>query len=453
MLERNLTESEDSNINVLIVLSNISSDIPFTNRDLYLDKIKVLDAEIKKFLKDNKVNLEGEYYLYLMINQEITKELDKKQTIFKLGLKPNDEILITQKRFNEKKRININEDLSFDKDSVLDVNKKTKKKRNIHNNKKFQSEFYNKYTIKSENRLIYNIPKNEEKNLKKKNKIIIITIVILALLCIGVGLFVFFKFLKKNKNKNLELESDSPNKKIYKEEIFGAKINYNIDYVLRYASEKTMTIEMKSDEVDENEGTKSMNQSSDFIFIVREKHIENDEVKLIKKLWFTGYISFLNMIVNNGTNETLIMYDKNLNLHLSNYNLSVLNGQTFNQIDEEGKLCFAKIDFYENGELKNIYYASGLSKSNKNNIKEAIDLIIPKISANLFINNITEFLNSPDPMLLNNLRNLSESNKLENFKKIKYKVSLNKNSNDKNRKLSNDSINETMNNDSDYMYI
>ena len=170
MLERNLTESEDSNINVLIVLSNISSDIPFTNRDLYLDKIKVLDAEIKKFLKDNKVNLEGEYYLYLIINQEITKELDKKQTIFKLGLKPNDEILITQKRFNEKKRININEDLSFDKDSVLDVNKKTKKKRNIHNNKKFQSEFYNKYTIKSENRLIYNIPKNEEKNLKKKIK-------------------------------------------------------------------------------------------------------------------------------------------------------------------------------------------------------------------------------------------------------------------------------------------
>ena len=236
MLERNLTESEDSNINVLIVLSNISSEIPFTNRDLYLDKNKVLDAEIKKFLKDNKVNLEGEYYLYLIINQEITKELDKKQTIFKLGLKPNDEILITQKRFNEKKRININEDLSFDKDSVLDVNKKTKKKRNIHNNKKFQSEFYNKYTIKSENRLIYNIPKNEEKNLKKKNKIIIITIVILALLCIGVGLFVFLKFFKKNKKEILELESDSPNKKIYKEEIFGAKINYNIDYVLRYAS-------------------------------------------------------------------------------------------------------------------------------------------------------------------------------------------------------------------------
>ena len=94
-----------------------------------------------------------------------------------------------------------------------------------------------------------------------------------------------------------------------------------------------------------------------------------------------------------------------------------------------------------------------MSKSNKNNIKEAIELIIPKISANLFINNITEFLNSPDPMLLNNLRNLSENNKLENFKTIRYKVALNKNSNDKNRKLSNDSINETMNNDSDYMYI
>jgi len=431
MIERNLEESEDSNINVLIVLSNISSDIPFTNKDIYLDKNKVLDVEIKQFLKDNKVNLEGEYYLYLMTNHEITKELNKKQTAFKLGLKPNDEILISIKKLNEEKRININEDMSFDKDSVLDVNKKTKKKRNIHNkSKKFQSEFYNKYTVKSESRLIHNIPKNEVKNLKKNNKIIIITIVILALLFIGVGLFLFLKFFKKNINKILELESNSPNKKIYKEEIFGAKINYNIDYVLRYASEKTMTIEMKSDEVDENEGTKSMNQSSDFIFIVREKHIETDEVKLIKKLWFTGYIGFLNMIVNNGTNETLIMYDQNLNLHLSNNNLSVLNEQTFNQIDEEGKICFAKIDFYENGEIKNIYYPNGLSKSNKDNIKEAIELIIPKISANLFINNITEFLNSPDPMLLNNLRNLSENNKLENLKKIRYKVALNNNSSD-----------------------
>ena len=288
---------------------------------------------------------------------------------------------------------------------------------------------------------------------KKKNKVIIIIIVILALLFIGVGLYFLLKFIKEKKNKTLELESDNPNTKVYKEENFATKINYKIDYVLRYASEKTMKIEMKSDEVDENKGSKSMNKSSDFIFIIREKHIDKDDVQLTKKLWFTGYISFLNMIVNNGTNETLIIYDQNLNLHLSNNNLSVLNEKTFNQVDEEGKMCFAKIDFYENGEIKNIYYPDGLSTSNKDNIKEVIELIIPKISANLFINNITEFLNSPDPMILNNLRNLSENNKKENFKKIKYKVALNNNSSNKNRKLSNDSINETMNNDSDYMYI
>ena len=288
---------------------------------------------------------------------------------------------------------------------------------------------------------------------KKKNKVIIIIIVILALLFIGVGLYFLLKFIKEKKNKTLELESDNPNTKVYKEENFATKINYKIDYVLRYASEKTMKIEMKSDEVDENKGAKSMNKSSDFIFIIREKHIDKDDVQLTKKLWFTGYISFLNMIVNNGTNETLIIYDQNLNLHLSNNNLSVLNEKTFNQVDEEGKMCFAKIDFYENGEIKNIYYPDGLSTSNKDNIKEVIELIIPKISANLFINNITEFLNSPDPMILNNLRNLSENNKKENFKKIKYKVALNNNSSNKNRKLSNDSINETMNNDSDYMYI
>ena len=84
--------------------------------------------------------------------------------------------------------------MSFNKDSVLDVNKKrTKKRRNIHNNKKFQSEFYNTYSIKSEKRLINNIAKIEEKSLKKRNKMIIIIIVIMALLFIGVGLYFVLK--------------------------------------------------------------------------------------------------------------------------------------------------------------------------------------------------------------------------------------------------------------------
>ena len=85
MIEENIRESEESFINVLIVLSNLSSDISFRNKDLFLDKNKALDMEITKFLKDNKVNLEGEYYLYLMADDEIIKELDKKQTVLKLG--------------------------------------------------------------------------------------------------------------------------------------------------------------------------------------------------------------------------------------------------------------------------------------------------------------------------------------------------------------------------------
>ena len=129
MIEENIRKSEDSFINILITLSNLSSEISFNNKDIYLDKNKVLDVEIKNFLKDNKVNLEGEYYLYLMNNDEIIKELDKKQTALKLGLKQNDEILISKIKINKKKRINFNEVLSFNKDSVLDVNKmKTKKK-------------------------------------------------------------------------------------------------------------------------------------------------------------------------------------------------------------------------------------------------------------------------------------------------------------------------------------
>ena len=132
MIEENIRESEEKLINVLIVLSNLSSDISFRNKDLFLDKNKALDMEITKFLEDNKVNLEGEYYLYLMTDDEIIKELDKKQTVLKLGLKPNDEILISKIKLNEKKRIVINEDLSFNNDPVLNVNKTKTKKREIY---------------------------------------------------------------------------------------------------------------------------------------------------------------------------------------------------------------------------------------------------------------------------------------------------------------------------------
>ena len=62
MIEDNIRESEDSVINVLIVLSNFPSDLPFTNKDIYLDRNKALDIEIKKFLKDNNVILEGNFF-------------------------------------------------------------------------------------------------------------------------------------------------------------------------------------------------------------------------------------------------------------------------------------------------------------------------------------------------------------------------------------------------------
>ena len=77
MIEENIRESEEKLINVLIVLSNLSSDISFRNKDIYLDKNKV-DIPTKKFLIDNNVKIKGEYYLYLKVDNEIIKELDKK---------------------------------------------------------------------------------------------------------------------------------------------------------------------------------------------------------------------------------------------------------------------------------------------------------------------------------------------------------------------------------------
>ena len=72
-------------------------------------------------------------------------------------------------------------------------------------------------------------------------------------------------------------------------------------------------------------------------------------------------------------------------------NKRILDAENADEINDTK--CFVKIDFYENGEIKNLFIPKIFIESNMIFIDNIIKLIIPKISPNLYIKNITEKLN------------------------------------------------------------
>ena len=132
-------------------------------------------------------------------------------------------------------------------------------------------------------------------------------------------------------------------------------------------------------------------QYTDFFFLIRNK---SDELEIkdnyIKNIYI-GYIGILNITINNGTNDMTIIYDDNLDKIIKenkNKNLRTLENNQNNN-----KNCFIKIEFYENGNIKNIFLPDYLDISNMIYINNIIKLIIPKLSPNLYTNDIEKQIN------------------------------------------------------------
>jgi len=267
---------------------------------------------------------------------------------------------------------------------------------------------------------------------KRKKVIIISSIVISALLLvIGLCLCLFFVLNKDDENKN------ENGKKNYQEENLIVKLNYNPNNLLKFRSKKNINLEVNTNESEENDSNsnennkKNMIQYTDFIFIIREKKDEKDENNLISKNLYTGYIGILNVTLNNGTNDMMVIYDEQLSKSIKNEKQNNLRNidekPDLSYVDEKNKFCFIKIEFYENGEIKNIFLPKNFEVSNMIYINEIIKLIIPKISPKLYSSNIeskieeielakeaeynlnltnmTDIFNSTD--LINNIRLLS----------------------------------------------
>ena len=275
--------------------------------------------------------------------------------------------------------------------------------------------------------------------------ICILIIIIIFLIALGLSSFLvyYFKFRKKNKgeynyeerekeqtDKNEDDEDkmdgdyNESKEKVYKmEELITKKRPYYPNNTLfLYKSDKIMEIELECDSnrTDEIQNMTKIEEYMDFGLIIRDEHQEVfEDISTIKK-WYTGYIYLSSLTINNGTDNMVLNYNDEILKYINKINgynrknLRYLN-ETTNQIElNDGKeLCFVKINFYENGETKDIFIPKNFNLDNMVYINKIIKLIIPKLSKNLYTENIDERIEQIDKSLEE--INYEEEEEIENY--------------------------------------
>ena len=251
---------------------------------------------------------------------------------------------------------------------------------------------------------ILNHNNNEIKEYKKKKKFVIISIIICSILII-IGGIIYYLISKKEKKEADELENDD----------LIININYKTDILYKYENNKVFKMKGEN-KFRENNSTKEMMHLADIFFIIRKHFRERNYITNKAKNRYSGFLGILNLKIQNESNNIQVIYDKQLDKIFNINNNEYKNDPNLTYFEEKGNLCFAKIDFYENGEIISISYPiNNFNLSYMEYIKEYAELIIPKISSSLYTDNINNTINQ----LLSDDKNNSASNNLRELNKIK----------------------------------
>ena len=316
-------------------------------------------------------------------------------------------------------------------------------KENINNIQNTQSHYNPNSSSGNLNEEI-NTSSNIEQPLRVKKNCFFITIITVAIIIIGIIIFLIIYFINKNKINKISIKDqnktdnntnnggkgnyiggDIPKKKIYymEELITQRRPYYPNNMIFLYKSDKIMNIELETElnKVNDESNMTNVKEYMDFGLIIRKENNETFEDENLIRKWFTGYIILLNLTINNGTHDMSLNYNEDLIKLINGYNnINRNNLRNLNEINNyqalnDGKeLCFVKINFYENGEIKNIYYPEEFNIDNMVYMNKIAKLIIPKLSKNLYSENIIEKIKLID----NSLENIEEEE--EYIEKISY---------------------------------
>ena len=169
-------------------------------------------------------------------------------------------------------------------------------------------------------------------------------------------------------------------------------INYKTGSLFLYRNVKAIVSKIN---VDEEVKNLQLEANVDFLLYIRDINYEKGEDGN-KLILYTGYLAILKLSNKNFTTneDDYFIYDKKLiNIYNNFKNNSKENNTNVTEVDSSG---FIKIDFYENGKIKQMYYPKkeNFIMRSMDYIKEITELIIPKISAKLFTSDIYNKLNN-----------------------------------------------------------
>jgi flagellar basal body-associated protein FliL len=278
------------------------------------------------------------------------------------------------------------------------------------------------------------IPSNSKDNLvsspqpNNKKKFIIISVIVVAIV-IGLTVFLLLWLLFHNKNKkNEQNKSNSQNKekgnnqtpkdvseseqnnklknsnKNYtKEKLISEKRPYypnNTLFLYKSIKEMNVAIEGISENLTDAENMTKLREYMDFSLLIQEENEEIDEINEIKKIWYSGFISLYNITINDGTNDTTLLFNEEIYKYVDDKKSRIVEEELESKkIIKQPEPLFAKINFYENGEIKEIFIPNEFNISNIFYIEKIIKFIIPKLSTHLYSKNFNEELELIEKLL------------------------------------------------------
>ena len=410
----NINNSNASGIfNEITIKIRYKSNGTFITENLVLYKVNNLENAFNEFKRKKnifEINNEEEEKVFYLIKETQQIKLDKNKAIEELNLNEGDLI-----------------EVSYQPPIIINNN-------------------YRHNIINSNSNLNPTLSEN-----KKKNCFIIFLIIGVAVISIIISLLCVF-LIKKKKDKTIK---DKPSDNINDEEIenndeeednksndnllnmtgkefppesliTNKKLYDNMNTLFVYKSNKIINLELETELMNTNDEKNYSNYSTiiqniDFGFLINEKHQEKDESRRLLKNYYTGYLFLLNITINNGTHDIPLLYNKELYESINDFNHEQYNEYDYDSVDStneinnfrrlekeeednqtftnENRTSFIKIDFYENGEIKNIFTPNDFYEPSMTFFEDIIHLIIPKLSTDLYSDNITEEIDRVNNLL------------------------------------------------------
>lgn len=359
-----------------------------------------ITKEIENFFITKGIKKPNCKFYYLKKRNEFIEKLDPNKPISQIEKGQGNTIFMTNKIQNIKKPDNdlINIKI-YNRDKFN--NNDTNKDRTTSNDIKFE-EIIIDSTTKTINLTKRKVFQNdftfeEKKQNKKKKYIAIIIIVIIVFAIVGIIIpYIINRFYLDNIIDPLKVEETDIIGENYEKEILKANIIYRPGDIYLFKTVEKTILTTEGENVNPLNSTNNITEYKYYLLMIEKEYKEISNNTILN--YYSGVFSQINSTTQNKTHLMLGQSDDNVTNILNkkeDYNLRRTEmTDILDYSSKNGTQPFFKIEFYRNGKIKNIYIPQGYNISNMLKMKAVLNLTIPKLSPELFVDNVDEEFNN-----------------------------------------------------------